>query len=163
MISTKWEQCTRYRSAAAAAILLCFSMSIFGRALHAYQGRIESAARLAHEVEEALRRNEVDHALFRGFVTQVRRDFPATEAVEWSGSSIEVSNDWVLAKVNEFDQSTDLKKRLTAVVAIREYLFSVAYKLNELQAAEASSRTKNDDKQKLAEILRREEYQKPQE
>jgi hypothetical protein len=49
------------------------------------------------------------------------------------------------------------------VIEVREYLSAILYKLKELeQSSNATNRTKDEDKQKLAEILRREEYQKPQ-
>ena len=128
----------------------------------AYKTKVESLRRLAIEAEWSLRDNEISAAEVKAFTGQIRRDFPASERIESAGGAVETSNGWLLERAGSLDSETDKAKQLLTVVEIREYLSSVAFKLDELQQAAASERTKDQDKQKLAEILRREEYQKPE-
>ena len=145
-----------------AAIVIFLSTVTYGASLDAYRSKVDSAAKRGAEVEQKLRDDEFDDASSREFVEQMYRDLPPTERVEWFGGSVDVSHEWLRVKVKEFVDESDPEKKLPIAVAIREYLSALSFKLHELQEAVASSRTKDEDKQKLAEILRREEYQKPQ-
>lgn len=142
---------------------LCVGLfaSAHGASLDDYKTRIEGARKLAIGVENTLRNDEVIYSEIRGLVEHVRQNFKGTETVEWSGGAAEVSNEWLLAKTTAFEKETDLKKRLALVVEIRESLSAIAFKIQELESMTAGTRSKDEDKQKLAEILRREEYQKP--
>lgn len=145
------------------AFLLAVVMSSFAGTLESYKTRIESARQAAVTLEDATRKTDGDNSKRRAFITQVRKDFPASERIEWRGGIVEASNDWLLDRTKSIESETDPQKRLSVVIEVREYLSSIAYKLEELeQAGEAESRTKDEDKQKLGEILRRDEYQKPQ-
>ncbi len=57
----------------------------------------------------------------------------------------------------------DAPERRQILAEIYERLDSVEQKIIELENATASQRTKDEEKQKLAEILKREEYAQPQE
>lgn len=147
---------------ATAVMLLCFGMPVFAATLEAYKARIDSGAKLAAAVEQVLAEDGFDASVTQALVDQIRRDFPSSERVEWSGGSVEVSSEWLLTRTAELDNVDTAEKSLAIVVAIREHLSALAYKLDELKNGQEPVRTKDEDKQKLAEILRREEYQKPQ-
>ena len=95
-------------------------------------------------------------------IAQIRREIPETEKVEWPGGSVETANGWLFAELDAFQQEEDSTKRAVILTAINERLASITEKIEELQNPAVSEPTKDQDKQKLAEILRREEYQKPQ-
>lgn len=158
-IKTRSSVC---RFGASMAIILALSSMIFGVTIEAYKAKVEAARELAGEVEVALRAGENDPSQTQGLVDTIRRSFPASERVEWSGGTAEVSNEWLLQETRLFEQETDLQKRLPLAMAIREHLSTVSYKLSELDRPADAARTKDEDKQKLSEILRREEYQKVQ-
>ena len=150
------------RIVAAGAITgLCVSFAM-GATLEAYKARVDAAVEDASELESYLQDEESDTAYTTAFVENIRRSFPASERVEWSGGTAEVSNEWLLMQAKSIDDESDPKKQLPHVVAIREDLASVSYKLSELERTIDEGRTKDEDKQKLSEILRREEYQKVQ-
>jgi len=66
--------------------------------------------------------------------------------------------------LNEYAKETENSpNRETILTAVYERLDALEQKVEETENAEAGSRTKDEDKQKLSEILRREEYQKPEE
>lgn len=134
----------------------------------AYKSKIQSARSLAIRIENSMRSDEggveqLREFVDREFVGQIRADFPAAERIEWEGGTVETTNEWLLNKIRELEHEPDADRRLLSIVEIREYLSAVLFKLDELEQATAGGRTKDQDKQKLAEILRREEYQKPQE
>lgn len=143
-------------------VLLAASFSVHGISVDDYKSKVDRAWALALEVESPLRNSEIDHAELRGFVEHIRSNFPAAEKVDLLGSEVEVSNTWLLEKNTQLEKETDLDGRLAILVEMREHLSAVAVKLYELQSAAAADRTKDEDKRKLAEILRREEYQKPE-
>ncbi len=95
---------------------------------------------------------------------RIRGRLPATETVEWQGGSVETDNRWLAEKLDKFEQTPPTNdKRGEILIEIADRLEAIEVKLNELEKPPVSTRTKDEDKQKLAEILRREEYQKPAE
>jgi hypothetical protein len=149
-------------------LVLAFGTVCIAATADAYKAKIGSARSIAIRIENSMRSDEgsdeqLREYINREFVGQVRRDFPAAERIEWDGGTVEATNEWLLNKTRELEGEADAGKRLLAVVEIREYLSAVLYKLDELEQETASGRTKDQDKQKLGEILRREEYQKPPE
>jgi hypothetical protein len=146
------------------ALLAVLAPQAFAITLETYKSRIVSARLMAIRFEDALRANERDHSLKLEFVQQVRRDFPESERVEWDGGAAETSNGWLLEKAKAVESETLPDKLLSNVMEFREYLSAVLYKIDELERSRSNEgRTKDEDKQKLAEILKREEYQKLQE
>ncbi len=150
------------RGATLAMLVLCFSSGSLAATIEEYKSKIDSARKLAIELETELRNDGSNESVTRDFAVRIRRDFPAAERVEWNGGTVETTSGWLLDKARELEGETDPVKRLVSIVEIREYLSAISFKLEELKLAAAAERTKDGDKQKLAEILRREEYQKPQ-
>ena len=88
--------------------------------------------------------------------------FPAKQKIEWQGEAVETDNEWLINKFTSFKdlEKTD-PKRQQILAEIYERLDAVEQKIIELETATAAERTKDEEKQKLAEILKREEYAKP--
>jgi uncharacterized protein YlbG (UPF0298 family) len=86
------------------------------------------------------------------FLTKIRKSIPASEKIEWHGAAIETSNGWLSKNLDAFEREpqTSPKRRLI--------LTAVSERLDALD----QNRAKDEDKQKLAEILRRAEFQKPE-
>jgi len=143
-------------------LMLLFTTAASSATLADYKAKIDSARMLAVELEDSLREEYATKAQSQRFATQIRRDFPASERIEWESGLVETSSQWLLDKVRAVEVETDSKNQLAAVVQIREYLSAISYKLQELEQSAAADRRKDEDKRKLGEILRREEYQKPQ-
>lgn len=98
--------------------------------------------------------------LERKNLKEIRTLIPPTEKIEWQGVSVETDNRWLTQKLDEFEQ-TENEKRWNILTEVGERLKAVEVKLNELDNPATATRSKDEDKQKLSEILRREEYQKP--
>ena len=89
---------------------------------------------------------------------------PAREKVEWQGTTVETNNQWIYDALDRFEREPPKSPKRTAIlIEVSERLSALERKINELENATASDRTKDEDKRRLAEILRREEYQKPEE
>ncbi|MGI8495889.1 MAG: DUF4129 domain-containing protein [Pyrinomonadaceae bacterium] len=94
---------------------------------------------------------------------QLRANLPVSEKVEWKNESIEIDNSWILENLEAFEKEKDSTKRWIILNGISERLGAIEIKIDELEKASAIERTKDEDKQKLAEILSRAEYRKPEE
>ena len=90
------------------------------------------------------------------------RELPASETIEWPSGSVVTENGWLGARLKVFMDETDRSTRAAILSEISERLLAISVSTGELQNADEGDRSKDQDKQKLAEILRREEYQKPQ-
>jgi Domain of unknown function (DUF4129) len=95
-------------------------------------------------------------------VVQIRKEIPETEKIEWPGGSVETANQWLTHELELFQNEPDSTKRAVIMTGVNERLAAIGKKIDEIKNPAISGRTKDEDKQKLAEILRREEYQKPQ-
>jgi len=79
--------------------------------------------------------------------------------VEWNGLSIETSSRTIHARLAAFEADADSTKRAIYLTEIDELLYALSMQLG--AAGTQDHFTKDEYKRKLAEILAREEYQKP--
>lgn len=93
----------------------------------------------------------------------LRRLMPISQSVETSNGTVEASNEWMHDRLRDFDATTDIRVKAGILTEIEERLTAIAWSMDELEKSAARSRTKDQEKQKLSEILQREEYQKPPE
>ncbi|CAN5344754.1 hypothetical protein BH20ACI1_BH20ACI1_27600 [soil metagenome] len=99
----------------------------------------------------------------RGNLSEIRKALPKNEKIEWRETSIETGNQWLSDKLDNLEnEAENSSKRERILTEIYERLDAIELKLEELENPSAQTRTKDEDKQKLAEILRREEFQKPE-
>lgn len=137
-----------------AAALLCLVVSAAGASLDEYQKRIETAAMDADTLAEKGDRDA-------STIGEMRRLVPPTESVDASGGG-ETDNAWLKNELDAYLNDTDPAARRARMAAISERLQAISANIDDLKKASAAARTKDEDKQKLAEILRRAEYQKPE-
>lgn len=97
-------------------------------------------------------------------LAEVRRLLPVSQKIELiDQSTLEVHNDWLEIKLKEYQNaagSTETKTKI--LLAAAEQLGAIENRLVELEKAAAGNYSKNSDKQKLDEILRRPEFKKPE-
>ena len=146
---------------AVAAICMLIAISASASALNDYHKRIDAVRGYADELfKYADDRNAVGE---RQKISSIKLSIPETEKVEWQGGSTDTDNRWLAASLDEYSNETKTEKRRMILSSIGERLLSISETLAELENSVAANRSKDEDKQKLAEILKREEYQKPQE
>ncbi|HEV7644066.1 MAG TPA: DUF4129 domain-containing protein [Pyrinomonadaceae bacterium] len=113
---------------------------------------------------------------FEGWSKQAQLDFeknlyesiskrlPARENIEWQDGEIEVDNRWLHARLEDLKKlPAGSKERDPIVTELRERLSAIGAKLQEVEdSTAAANRNKDEEKQKLAQILNRPEYQAPE-
>lgn len=93
-------------------------------------------------------------------LARLRHLLPATETVLFNGQNIDVDNAWFQEALNEYQRISGYRERRTALISrTREQLRALLQRLDEM-AAGASAADKDASKARLAEILRRPEYDK---
>ena len=141
------------------------SSNCFAKTLAEYRKGVKSAESstldLIDYVDEILDEGEKDAAYERELIAEIRQSLPVTEKVEWEGNEIETGNQWLETKLKAFESETDFAKRSVILTDIDERLAAIETKIKQLENAALTDRSKDEDKRKLAEILRRPEYQKP--
>jgi len=151
--------------------LFCFlflPVQGFAKTLAEYREGVKSAGDFTEElidyVSDVLDEGEKDVEYEREVLAELRKTLPVTEKVEWEGTSVETNNQWLEAKLKAFEEETkDWEKRRMILTEINERLSAIEKKIDQLEKPALSERSKDEEKRKLAEILRRPEYQKPEE
>lgn len=149
--------------------LLFLPSAVLAKTLAEYRANVKSTAasvgKLINYTDEVLHEGKPENITYeREILAEIRKNLPVTEKVEWEGTSVETGNQWLEAKLKAFEEETeDRAKRRLILTDIGERLAALEDKINQLETASAAERSKDEDKQKLAEILRRVEFQKPPE
>lgn len=125
-----------------------------------YRQRLDKAKNLVDELRDYLGDNDAESEYQT--VEIILQAIPQGEKVTWQGGSIDTDNEWLKISLYQFLDEKDLEKRGAMLSAISDRLAAISSSVGELDKAIRSESTKDSDKQKLAEILAREEYQKPQ-
>jgi hypothetical protein len=123
-----------------------------------YKRRIDKVRPYVEELRENLSGSEAESE--RQTVEVILQAIPATEKIEWHGGRIETDNQWLKTSLDEFLKETSSEKREVILNSVGERLDAISESVGELDKAIEAESTKDSDKQKLAEILAREEYQK---
>jgi len=147
--------------------VLLAPVSIFAKSLADYQNSVRIARDSVDELsvyytdseDKTLEKNDEYE---RELIALIRTNLPASERIEWENSTIEINNQWLRDRLDAFQKEENPSKRGEILTAVGERLSGLQEKIAELENASASSRTKDEDKRKLAEILRRADYQKPE-
>lgn len=148
-------------------LFLCLPAAMFAETLADYRADVKASKML---IENLLNPDTEDESfddfakLERESLKKIRARLPATEKVEWQGATVEANNRWLAENLDKFERMAAADdQRWDVLTEVGERLEAIEQRLNELENPSASNRAKDEDKQKLAEILRREEYQKPAE
>lgn len=135
---------------------ILFVTAASGAELASYSSRILSVeADIAAGIEDA-------DAVNRETIAGIRNKLPATERIDWPGGSVNTENTWLHQKLDEFENERDDSKRTTILKEIGERLSAISLKIRELETSQNERISKDEEKRKLAGILNRAEYQKPQ-
>jgi hypothetical protein len=141
-------------------------ISAFARTLEQYRESVRHARDLTISMlypDEEAKTSKKSQISESEILTEIRKSVPPSEKIEWQGANIETSNQWLRENLHEFEREAKTSpKRRMILTSISERLAALSQKLMELENPPALRRAKDEDKQKLAEILRREEYRKPE-
>jgi hypothetical protein len=146
-------------------IFLALPLSISGAVtLTEYRQKVQKTKNLAEILlnvdEQNLSPAEIS-AYTQKNLAALRQNLPASEKIEWPGTSIETDNRWLHDKLDSYEKQNDAARRKNILREIVEQLAAVEQNIDRLERSTAADRSKDEDKRKLREILGREEYQKP--
>ena len=98
-----------------------------------------------------------------GNIDEIVAPLPASEKIDWPYGSIDADNRWLREYAERYKAAQTDEDRGMILTQMSERLAAISDSIDKLNGAAEAEQTKDQDKQKLAEVLRREEYQKPQE
>lgn len=140
-------------------LILCLAISAAAATLDDYKQRLDRASDDVLKIRTAEDRN--DRVSAERLIGDVAKDIPPTQRVEWPGNSVETDNSWLKLALENYRVETTRVKRWEILDSVRERLQAESESVGELQKGVGQDPTKDADKQKLAEILSRPEYQPP--
>jgi hypothetical protein len=128
-----------------------------------YRGRVSQAVSAIQQLEapdyytdDPLQRDSV----MQTALDRLRQLLPARESVLFNGQNIDVDNAWFHQALDEYQKLGHQPERATGVLyTTRDQLRALLERLNEMKPA-SSTDEKDSSKARLAEILRRPEYDK---
>ena len=155
----------------AKALTTCFAVLVslvcFARAgaatLADYRHRVSAAIAVIEQLQAA---SDEDPSRREHFVitsvARIREELPARETVEFNTQSIVVDNTWLHEALQDYEKPNRARaERADALARIEERLRALDERLQEVQSGKLAPSDKDGDKGRLAEILRRPDYNKP--
>lgn len=140
-------------------ILICLT-SVSAATLAEYRRRISEAIVAVQQLQLV---NNDGHPSLRdqsrkAIIARLRAQLPVKETVLLQGQSVAVDNSWLHERLDEYEKSLGGHARSNQVLThIGERLLALGQRLDEMQKG-AGAGNKDEDKGRLAEILRRPEY-----
>ena len=143
--------------------ILAFCARGQAASLEDYRARVSQAVSAIHQLEapdyftdDPLQRDPI----MQNALARLRHLLPARESVLFNGQNIDVDNTWFHEALDKYQRLGHQPERATAVVTrAREQLRALLERLEEMESA-SSTDAKDANKARLAEILRRPEYDK---
>ncbi len=161
----------RHPQAGTRALTICFvvlvSFLCFARASAAtfadYRHRVSQAiaaieqSQAAHHDEDLSSPERVNSSIAR-----IREELPVKETVTLDSQSVVIDNTWLHEALQNYEKTNNTKlQRVDALARIEERLRALDERLEEVQQRKPAASDKDGDKGKLAEILRRPDFNKP--
>ena len=138
----------------------CMVVSVSGATPAEYKKRLDSANLLVEKMFSSAPNADSGNALRS--IADIQRLIPPTEKIEWPGGGVETDNRWLASRLKDLSVEIDIPKRNAIITEIGERLSALSEAAGDLDRTVNGDQTKDVDKQKLAEILKRAEYQKPE-
>lgn len=156
------------RSVAAALLALCAAMSAFGVTIDEYVAQLVEIDELVgklHVYLDNLDQNEdEDPAFEKKTIQAINQKTDRSQIVVFDGHEIKADNSWILIELAQYvDQKEDFEAQRIRLVSIRERILAIRNRIDDLRAAKSGGLSKDEQKQKLAEILNHVDYAKPTE
>ena len=143
------------------ALVLVAAVASIAGTVDEYRSRVEKAQQVVSDIRTIVSKGETDRSVEIGKIRSLNELIPPNESVDWPGASVETNNSWLQAETNSYLDEKDGVKRQEILNGIGERLDALEQALSESGAARSGEHSKDEDKVKLAEILNRQEYQKP--
>lgn len=130
-----------------------------------YHQRLQTAAMDIGVLQDRIPKTDLatrDIADENDTIAAIKAKIPASEKIDLPAGSVETQNQWLHDALDSFAKESKQASRRDILTGAIERLAGIARDTDELIKATAAARSKDEDKQKLGEILNRQEYQKPE-
>ncbi|MCU0240468.1 MAG: DUF4129 domain-containing protein [Pyrinomonadaceae bacterium] len=131
---------------------IMFCGQIFAVELIVYKDNLKTSKEELYELfedkEEFLDESEV--------FARIRKKLPANQSVEYKGFTIETENAWINEKITEAENDRD--NFYAKITEITERISAIETRVENLEIAVETGLSKQDNKQKLEDILNRQEF-----
>ncbi len=147
--------------AAILAVVLLSSSIASSTTLDNYRSRISTARAKIIGLRSLDYLDDSISARIKSEIGEIRAAIPRTEKIDWQGGDVETNNIWLHDDLDLLIGESNISKRDAIIDRVGERLQAIGMMVGELTAAAPGGPTKDEEKRKLAEILSRQEYQKP--
>ena len=147
-----------------AVLLLISAVNSFAADVGDYQRRVDSAKAGIGMLIENVSQMEIGETPSQPnaeVFAEVRKLIPSTEKIDSPAGTVETNNQWFVDELKAAEAEQDLARRAVILTQLEQRLAALSVELDELQVRAESERSKDEDKQKLSEILNRPEFQRP--
>lgn len=156
------------RFVAAALIALCAAISCFAATLDEYITHLDEIdsllGELHHYLDEVNEGESVDPEFEKEVLGEILELAAKPRTVVFEGDEIRADNSWISIDLAHFvDLKDEADERRLRIVSVRERILAVKKRIADLRGATSGELSKDEQKQKLAEILNRVDYAKPAE
>jgi len=125
-----------------------------------YRHQVSRAVATTHELQTAYKDQYPSQEFVAATIALLRTELPAHETVLLGRQSVTVDNTWLYEALNDYEKSSgDNARRVELLARIDERLRALGERLDEMQSGKPLA-SKDENKTRLAEILRRAEYNK---
>ncbi len=147
-------------------LILIFNITTFSATLSEYKESIQTAI-----IElEYITYDDADYTAAEKLAEEkeslliIKNDLLKISKIDNSNFDVDLENAWLKQKLIDFEKLPAVgETRLTPISEAIDRLSALVIKINEVEKQSISSRSKDEDKQKLDEILNRPEFQKAEE
>lgn len=148
------------RTVCAFLLLFICAESAAGIPLSVYRERVRRAIVAVGSIKTTPQyQSNEDRRLNAAALEDVRRALPANESVEWNETTFRVDNSWLVDMLDTYESmAVDEPLRAEWLARMVERLQSLDQRLSELEKGAGPSINKEEEKARLAAILRRDEY-----
>ncbi|HMT06971.1 MAG TPA: DUF4129 domain-containing protein [Pyrinomonadaceae bacterium] len=156
----------RFRTTFVLILIALFAVNAMGKALSIdeFSSKIEATVNTIDSAILELEKLGQGKSEFDQYETEIKKLrllWPADIQIEDPPNRIVIDSNWIVAEIDKIENEDNIDRSIIHLTDLRERLSAMAAALDERRQAIASGPTKDSDKQKLDEILKREEFQKP--
>lgn len=145
-----------------AILLISLAAAASGMSLAEYREAVDEAHDHAIDIISEIRDGEDGYSEYeKECIAEMRRLLPPELDVDSGFGKEKFSHARLHELLKEYESAADRRSRAVIAEEIEQTLSAALWKLKEIEKAAETERSKDEEKRKLAEILNREEFQKP--